>query len=74
MNPSDPEDIASAITWVLEHEEEAAEMGQRGREAVLRRYNWANEADKLLAFYDRFAAKANGRMARSDNGNRRDRL
>lgn len=51
VNPLDTQDIAKAIQWVFEHPDEAEAMGKRGREAVQIRYNWEDEANKLLAFY-----------------------
>ncbi len=53
VNPLDPQAIAEAITWLLEHPKEAEEMGQRGRQAVLEKYNWEREAEKLLELYRR---------------------
>ena len=52
-DPSDPRSIASAVRRVLDRPDEAEEMGRRGREAVLRRYNWAHERDRVLAVYER---------------------
>jgi len=51
VNPLDPGAIAEAITWLLEHPEEAEAMGKRGRRAVLEKYNWEKEAEKLIEFY-----------------------
>jgi glycosyltransferase involved in cell wall biosynthesis len=56
VDPADPDAIAGAIEWVLEHPDEAGAMGQRGREAVLTRLNWDSEAQKLLALYQRLLA------------------
>ena len=53
VNPLDPEDIAKAICWLLENPTEAEEMGKRGREASMRRFDWATEKSKLLQLYDR---------------------
>ncbi|MGI9040569.1 MAG: glycosyltransferase, partial [Gemmatimonadales bacterium] len=52
-NPLDPADIAHAIQWIFEHPAEAEEMGERGREAVLKDYNWEAEARRLVEAYDR---------------------
>jgi len=51
VDPLDPKAIATAIAWVLEHPDEARAMGERGRKAVLERYNWDQEKKKLLALY-----------------------
>src|SRR5215469_2661697 len=52
VDPLDPVAIAHAIQWVLEHPREAVEMGQRGRQAVLERYNWDHEAAVLKSVYE----------------------
>lgn len=51
VDPEDVKEIADAITWVLNHPTEAAAMGQRGRDAVLARWNWDREGEKLCALY-----------------------
>ena len=51
VNPQDPQAIAQAMRWILEHPAEAEEMGRRGREAARQYYNWDREADKLIALY-----------------------
>lgn len=51
VNPLDPKAIADAIRWLLEHPEEAKEMGRRGRQAVLEKYSWEKEAERLLHLY-----------------------
>lgn len=48
----DPEEIAEKITYLINNSKEAVRMGQRGREAVLKKFNWENEAKKLIAIYD----------------------
>jgi glycosyltransferase involved in cell wall biosynthesis len=62
VDAADPSRIAAAIEWVLTHPAEAAAMGQRGREAVLSRYNWRSEGDKLLALYARLLDRAPARI------------
>lgn len=52
VDPLDTEAIASAIEWVLDHPDEAAEMGHRGREAIKHQFNWDQEKQKLLTLYD----------------------
>ena len=51
VNPQDPQAIAQAMQWILEHPAEAEEMGRRGREAARQHYNWEREAEKLIALY-----------------------
>lgn len=54
VDPRNVQEITKAVEWVLDHPEEASEMGRRGREAVVRYYNWENEEKKLLSFYEQF--------------------
>ena len=51
VDPMDPVAIAEAIDWILEHPTEAAIMGERGRRAVLEKYNWEKEIEKLIRLY-----------------------
>lgn len=52
VDPSRPEDIASAIDWLIEHPEEARAMGARGRAAIYDRFNWSTEAESLIRYYE----------------------
>ncbi|HEV7968636.1 MAG TPA: glycosyltransferase family 4 protein [Candidatus Acidoferrales bacterium] len=51
VNPLDAKEIARAIEFLLTHPKEAEEMGRRGFQAVVGRYNWAHEEKTLLRFY-----------------------
>lgn len=52
VNPDSPEQIAAAIRSLLDSPDKARTMGRAGRNAVLERYNWPNEAKKLVDFYE----------------------
>lgn len=51
VDPTSPAQIAEAIRFLREHPDEAQRMGRNGRQAVLSRYNWNHEADKLVSLY-----------------------
>ena len=48
-----PEAHAAAILHLLKHPEQRQKMGENGWRAVLEKYNWENEARRLLEFYQR---------------------
>mgnify|MGYP002511709897 CR=1 FL=1 len=52
VNEEDPEEICDRINYLLENPEEAKQMGQNGRKAVLNKYNWDIEEKKLLWIYE----------------------
>ncbi|GAB3576082.1 glycosyltransferase family 4 protein [Spirosoma luteolum] len=49
--PDSPAQLADALTYLTHHPAEARAMGERGRQAVARYYNWETEARKLRSFY-----------------------
>jgi len=51
VDPKDPKEIAEAIDWIIEHPEDAEEMGRMGRKAVNEKYNWEKEEKKLIEAY-----------------------
>ena len=48
----DPEAIAKAIRYLLDNPEEAARMGENGRQAIKDEFNWGVEEQKLFALYE----------------------
>jgi glycosyltransferase involved in cell wall biosynthesis len=55
VDPLDPQAIADAIDYLVTYPEEAEQMGRNGQKAVLEQYNWGNEEQKLLDFYNSLA-------------------
>ena len=51
VDPADPAAIAAAIDHLAAHPELARQMGENGRRAVLKEYNWTVQARKLTDFY-----------------------
>lgn len=51
VDPADSEAIAAAIRKILADPNQAQLMGERGRQAVVQKYNWGIEEQKLFALY-----------------------
>lgn len=51
VDPQSPAAIATAIRQLADDPALIERMGKSGRQAVLSRYNWPTEADKLVKFY-----------------------
>lgn len=60
INPLNPEEIAGAIRWFIEHPAEAKQMGKNGRSAVEEKYNWGVEEKKLLRLYEEISGQRAG--------------
>ena len=56
--PGDPSALSGAVQALLADPVKAVEMGQRGRRAVLEKYNWTSEEKKLLALYEELLGNA----------------
>lgn len=52
VDPENEDEIADAIRYLLDHPDEARQMGENGRRAVEEEFNWAHEEKKLLALYE----------------------
>lgn len=48
---NDTDDFAEKIMWLLDHEEESAEMAEYGYKRVLNKLSWDHESVKLKKFY-----------------------
>lgn len=51
VNPFDSKEIAQAINSLVENPENAEKMGYNGQQAVLQKYNWSIEEQKLITLY-----------------------
>ncbi len=52
VEPSEPETIAKAINYVLDHPEEAKRMGDNAMKAVKEKYNWSTQETSLFEAYE----------------------
>lgn len=52
VDPLKPEEIANAINCIIENPREAMEMGKKGKQLVIDKYNWDIEKEKLYLFYN----------------------
>jgi glycosyltransferase involved in cell wall biosynthesis len=51
VDPTNPDEIAKAIGWLLDHPREAQQMGENGRAAVLNGLEWSTQFEALEALY-----------------------
>lgn len=51
VDPTDPDQIANAITELMSNPARRLEMGRNGIRAVLSLYNWSTEEQKLIGLY-----------------------
>lgn len=47
-DPDDPESIAEAVRWFMEHRIEMRSMGERGRQKVLDEWNYEKQFERIL--------------------------
>jgi glycosyltransferase involved in cell wall biosynthesis len=52
VDPLNPKEVAEAIEYLIDHPEEAKKLGENGRYAVLKKYNWEKEGKKLINLYE----------------------
>ena len=57
ISPYEPKQVANALIDLIENRDQAQQMGERGRLAVEKEYNWSGEAVKLLRFYETVLGK-----------------
>lgn len=59
--PSDPDDLVARLREVLDEPARAAEMGERGRAAFERKYNYEAAGQALIEMYERLWSRRLGR-------------
>jgi glycosyltransferase involved in cell wall biosynthesis len=52
VDSTDVDNIADAILYSIRHPADAKQMGENGRQVILKKYNWNAEGYKLLSFYE----------------------
>ena len=60
VDPTNPEQIADAIESLVRDPALARQMGEAGKEAVRKRFNWQAESKKLLDLYHQLVGVPNG--------------
>jgi len=58
VDPTDPVEIARAILHLHKNRDLARAMGERGRQAMNSRYNWASEERELLRMYRQLCSQS----------------
>jgi glycosyltransferase involved in cell wall biosynthesis len=53
VDPLNIQEISEAILWFYKNPGEAEKLGRNGREAILNKYSWENEAARLTALYQK---------------------
>jgi glycosyltransferase involved in cell wall biosynthesis len=52
VDPQDSHAIAQACLWLINNPQQASQLGENGKQAVLKYYNWEHEQSLLLDFYE----------------------
>lgn len=55
VDPSDPDQVATALDHLATHPAARRQLGHNGRQAVFDHYNWEAEAEKLIKMYTELA-------------------
>lgn len=57
VDPLDIKEISEAIIFLANNRTEAKKMGERGRKAIMEKYNWKTEEKKLIDTYEKICAE-----------------
>lgn len=55
VNPNDVSEISNAINFIKENQSIAKQMGENGKNAVINKFNWLIEEQKLIEFYKKLS-------------------
>jgi glycosyltransferase involved in cell wall biosynthesis len=55
VDPKDVSAISAAINDLLANDDASRIMGENGRKAVLEKFNWSEQATKMIAIYDKLS-------------------
>jgi glycosyltransferase involved in cell wall biosynthesis len=53
VEPGDIQALSNAISYVLDHRDEANSVGMRGRDLVKKEFNYVRQTNKIIAFMER---------------------
>lgn len=56
--PQDPTAIALQVNWILDNPEEARDLGERGKESVIQRFNSKTMVEQIRDVYSHIAGKS----------------
>lgn len=52
VEPNNPLSLAEKITWILEHPNEARQMGKKGREFIVEEFQWEKTKSGIKSLYE----------------------
>jgi len=58
-NPKDSEDLARILEYLLENEEKAVAIGNKGKLTVLNNFTWKHNAEKTISLYENILSNKN---------------
>ncbi|MFG6119270.1 glycosyltransferase [Thalassobacillus sp. B23F22_16] len=62
VDPYDDDSIRNALNYLRTHPEEAKQMGENGKKAVMEELNWQTQEQKLISWYQRLLGEQPAKM------------
>lgn len=72
VRAGDVEDLYQALDLLLQHPEQRASLGQRGREHILQQLSWPVVAQQMTDYYRRILGQSSADMPRSETASSRE--